>query len=467
MKKTKVICTIGPASNSVEVMGKMVESGMNCARINLSHADEEGILNTIRVVREVRKSCNLPVAIMYDTKGPEFRTLKFKDGGVTLKKGDTIKMSKSCVQGNEEEFGVNHSDAIDFIKVGDKVLIDNALLELEVIEKENDFVMLEALGDGKIQNHKTINVPGVNLKLDFMSDEDKKDITFAAQHSCDYLALSFVNTKEDVSKAREIIKKAGGDALIISKIESHMGIENIDEIIDESDGIMVARGDLGVEIPMEELPTIQKSIIRKCRQKGKFAIVATEMLASMYESPRPTRAEVSDVANAILDGTDCVMLSGETTIGKYPVDAVEIMSRICEHVESTIDYSKHISYEGSIGISDTIAKLVSEAVEYADIKLIVTTTMTGFTARKISNLRPNSIILACCPSKHIAEKVVLNFGVKPIITDIYEATDKMVENAKEMAKKEFNLNKGDLIVITGGFPIGKSRKTNYLRIMEI
>ena len=467
MKKTKVICTIGPASNSVEVMGKMVEAGMNCARINLSHADEEGILNTIRVVREVRKSCNLPVAIMYDTKGPEFRTLKFKDGGVTLKKGDTIKMSKSCVQGNEEEFGVNHSDAIDFIKVGDKVLIDNALLELEVIEKENDFVMLEALGDGKIQNHKTINVPGVNLKLDFMSDEDKKDITFAAQHSCDYLALSFVNTKEDVSKAREIIKKAGGDALIISKIESHMGIENIDEIIDESDGIMVARGDLGVEIPMEELPTIQKSIIRKCRQKGKFAIVATEMLASMYESPRPTRAEVSDVANAILDGTDCVMLSGETTIGKYPAEAVEIMSRICEHVESTIDYSKHISYEGSIGISDTIAKLVSEAVEYADIKLIVTTTMTGFTARKISNLRPNSIILACCPSKHIAEKVVLNFGVKPIITDIYEATDKMVENAKEMAKKEFNLNKGDLIVITGGFPIGKSRKTNYLRIMEI
>ncbi len=467
MKKTKVICTIGPASNSVEVMGKMVESGMNCARINLSHADEEGILKTISVVREVRKACNLPVAIMYDTKGPEFRTLKFKDGGVTLKKGDTIKMSKSCVQGNEMEFGVNHSDAIDFIKVGDKVLIDNALLELEVIEKENDFVMLEALGDGKIQNHKTINVPGVNLKLDFMSDEDKKDITFAAQHSCDYLALSFVNTKEDVSKAREIIKKAGGDALIISKIESHMGIENIDEIIDESDGIMVARGDLGVEIPMEELPTIQKSIIRKCRQKGKFAIVATEMLASMYESPRPTRAEVSDVANAILDGTDCVMLSGETTIGKYPAEAVEIMSRICEHVESTIDYSKHISYEGSIGISDTIAKLVSEAVEYADIKLIVTTTMTGFTARKISNLRPNSIILACCPSKHIAEKVVLNFGVKPIITDIYEATDKMVENAKEMAKKEFNLNKGDLIVITGGFPIGKSRKTNYLRIMEI
>ena len=467
MKKTKVICTIGPASDSVEVMGKMVNVGMNCARINLSHATEDEILKTIDVVREVRKISNLPVAIMYDTKGPEFRTLKFKDGGVTLKQGDTIKMSKSCIQGNENEFGVNHSDAIDFINVGDKVLIDNALFELEVVEKENDFVQLKALGDGKIENHKSINVPGVNLGLDFMSDMDRNDINFAARHSCDYLALSFVNAREDVITAREIIEKAGGDALIISKIESRRGIENIDEIIDESDGIMVARGDLGVDVPMEELPVLQKSIIKKCRQKGKFAIVATEMLASMYESPRPTRAEVSDVANAILDGTDCVMLSGETTIGKYPVPAVAIMSKICEYVESTIDYSKNIDYIGSIGISDAIAKLVADAVEYADIKLIVTPTMTGFTARKISNLRPNSIIMACCPSKHIAEKVVLNFGVEPVITDIYESTDEMVESAMEIAKTEFNLNKGDLIVVTGGFPMGEAKRTNYLRIMEI
>jgi len=467
VKKTKIICTIGPVSDSAEVMGKMVNAGMNCARINLSHATEEGILKTIDIVREVRNACNLPVAIMYDTKGPEFRTLKFENGGVDLKRGDTIRMSKTCVKGDENEFGVNHSDAIDFIKVGDKVLIDNALLELEVIEKGEDFVQLKALGDGKIQNHKTINVPGVNLKLDFMSDEDKKDITFAARHSCDYLALSFVTSQKDVIEARELIAEAGGDALIISKIESQSGIDNIDEIIEVSDGIMVARGDLGVEVPMEELPMLQKSIIKKCRQKGKFAIVATEMLASMYESPRPTRAEVSDVANAILDGTDCVMLSGETTIGKYPVEAVSIMGRICEYVESTIDYSKHVSYTGSIGISDTIAKLVAEAVEYTDIKLIVTTTMTGFTARKISNLRPNSTILACCPSKHVAEKVVLNFGVKPIITDIYENTDEMVENARKMAKNEFDLNKGDLIVVTGGFPMGEARRTNYLRIIGI
>ena len=467
MKKTKIICSVGPASDSVDVMSEMVKNGMDCARINLSHAGEEDILKTIDVVREVRKLCNVPVAIMYDTKGPEFRTLKFKNGGVALKKGDTIRMSKTCIQGNEEEFGVNHSEAIDFMGLGDLVLIDNALLELKVIDKKDDFCLLEALNDGKIQDNKTINVPGVHLKLDFMSETDKRDITFAAKHACDYLALSFVNTRHDVIEARKIIEEAGGDALIISKIESRMGIQNIDEIIDESDGIMVARGDLGVEVPLEELPMLQKGIIEKCRQKGKFAIVATEMLASMYESPRPTRAEVSDVANAILDGTDCVMLSGETTIGKYPVHSVEIMGRICRHVESKMDHTMHVAYDGTVAISDTIARLVVDAVEYSNIKLIVTPTMTGYTARKISNFRPNSIILACCPSNHIAEKVVLNYGVKPVVTDIYESTDKIVENARKIAQKEFNLNKGDLIVITGGFPLGKSKTTNYLRILEI
>lgn len=467
MKKTKIICSVGPASDSVEVMGEMVNNGMDCARINLSHATYGGILKTIEVVRQVRKECNAPIAIMYDTKGPEFRTLEFSDGGVSLQKGDTIKMSKTCIHGNEKEFGVNHSEAIDLIEVGDKVLVDNALLELEVIDKNDDHIVLKALGNGEIQNHKTINVPGVDLKLDFMSEVDKKDITFAAKHSCDYLALSFVNRKEDVISAREIIEEAGGDALIISKIESRMGIENVDEIIDESDGIMVARGDLGVEVPMEELPMLQKDIIKKCREKGKFAIVATEMLASMYENPRPSRAEVSDVANAVLDGTDCVMLSGETTVGRYPIESVAIMSKICKYVESTIDYTKYTAYNGTIGISDTIAKLVVDAVEYSDIKLIVAPTMSGFTARKISNLRPNSFILACCPSNHIAEKVVLNYGVKPVITDIYESTDNVIENARKMAQNEFNLNEGELIVITGGFPLGEAKKTNYLRILAI
>ena len=467
MKKTKIICSIGPVSNSVEVMEQLAINGMNCARINMSHANKEDMLNTIEVVRETRRRTNMPIAIMYDTRGPEFRTLNFEGDGVELKTNDTIKMIKRSVLGNYQEFSVNHPEAIDYINIGNHVLVDNALLDLEVVEKGKDYVLLKALNDGAIKNHKTINVPGINLNLDFISDIDKKDITFAAQHSCDYLALSFVNSAEDVRQAKKIVSEAGGDARIISKIESQMGIENIDEIIAVSDGIMIARGDLGVEVPMEQLPVLQKEIITKCRETGKFAIVATEMLASMYENPRPTRAEVSDIANAVIDGTDCVMLSGETTVGKYPIQAVSFMAKICEYVESSIDYTKHTAYKRRITVSDTIAKLVVDAVEYSDIKLIVTTTMTGFTARKISNLRPNCTTLACCPSNHIAEKVALNFGVEPVVTRIYDSTDEMIEEITRLAKEKYNLREGDLIVVTGGFPLGKTRSTNYIRIVEV
>lgn len=468
MKKTKIICSVGPACDRVDVMEKLVRSGMNCARINLSHASRESILNTIEVVREVRRKTGMPVAIMYDTKGPEFRTLEFENGGISIKEGQKIKIVKNQILGNKGQFSVNHPEALDMIEVGNHVLVDNALLDLEVIDKGDDYLKVVALNDGEIKNHKTLNVPGVNLNLKFISDVDKEDICFAAKHSCDYLALSFVNCKEDVEDAIDLIEKAGGDARVISKIESQMGIDNIDEIIRVSDGIMVARGDLGVEVPMEMLPSLQKDIIRKCREQGKFAIVATEMLASMYTNPRPTRAEVSDIANAVLDGTDCVMLSGETTVGKYPVQAVQYMARICEYVESTIDYTKHTAYKRQIGVSDTIAKLVVDAVEYDDIKLIVTSTMTGFTARKISNLRPNCSILACCPSNHIAEKLDLNFGVKPVVMETaFEDTASLIEESKKKAKEIFHLKEGDLIVITGGFPLGKTRCTNLLRIVEI
>ena len=467
MKKTKIICSIGPASNNVDVMMAMAQNGMNCVRINLSHATEESALNVIDNVRDVRRLTHLPIAVMYDTKGPEFRTLEFANGGVTLKKGELIKMTKRETIGNSFEFSVNHPEAIDRIEIGSKVLVDNALLELEVINKNADSVLLRALNDGEIKNHKTINVPGIDLNLPFVSDADYNDIVFAATHSCDYLALSFVNCKEDVLKVKDIISSAGGDAKIISKIESQKGIDNLDEIIEVSDGIMVARGDLGVEVPLERLPMLQKEIIKKCRENGKFAIVATEMLASMYTSPRPTRAEVSDIANAVLDGTDCVMLSGETTIGRFPIDAVSYMSKICEEAESNIDYTKHMIYKRKIKVTDTIAKLVVDAVEYDNIKLIVTPTMTGYTARKISNLRPNCPILACCPTSHIAEKVSLNFGVKSIITEMFDNLDEMIENIKQLAIREFNLQPGDLIVITGGFPLGKTHTTNNIRIVEI
>ena len=467
MKKTKIICSIGPASNNVEVMSKMAQNGMNCVRINLSHSTHESALTVIENVRKVRSLTSLPIAVMYDTKGPEFRTLEFVNGGVELKTGEMIKMTKEISLGNQFQFSVNHPEVIDKINIKDHVLIDNALLDLEVIEKNDNFVLLKALNNGYIKNHKSINVPGVELNIPFISETDYKDISFAATHSCDYLALSFVNRKEDVLEAKKIIEEAGGDAKIISKIESRMGIRNIDEIISVSDGIMVARGDLGVEVPMEEVPILQKEIITKCRENGKFAIVATEMLASMYTSSRPTRAEVSDVANAVLDGTDCVMLSGETTVGKYPVEAVGYMNRICIKTESTIDYTKHTKYKRKISVSDTIAKLVVDAVEYDKIKLIVTPTMSGYTARRISNLRPNCPILACCPTSHIAEKVSLNFGVKAIVTEIYDDMDIMIEKIKEKAVDEFYLQPHDLIIITGGYPLGQSKTTNNIRIIEI
>lgn len=468
MKKTKIICSIGPACSRLDIMEQLALKGMNCARINLSHATEEDITRTIELVRAVRNNTGMPVAIMYDTKGPEFRTMEFELDGIKINEGQTIKMIKKNVLGNEYEFSVNHPEAIDFIEVGSHVLIDNALLDLEVIDKQSDYVLLKALNDGEINNHKTINVPGINLNLNFISEIDRRDISYAATHSCDYLALSFVNRREDVLEAKKIIKEAGGDAMIISKIESQTGIDNIDDIIDVSDGIMVARGDLGVEVPMEHLPVLQKEIITKCREQGKFAIVATEMLASMYKNPRPTRAEVSDIANAVIDGTDCVMLSGETTVGKYPVEAVEYMARICEYVESTIDYSKGITYKGKISISDTIAKLVEESVLYDDIKLVVTATISGHTARKISNLRPNREVLAICPSSHIAEKVALNFGVKPVISEMeFRNMEELVDEAKRLARSEFRLNYGDKIVITGGFPFGESHNTNFIRIVEI
>ena len=343
MKKTKIICSIGPVSNNVEVMEEMVRNGMDCARINLSHASQDSIKEVIDVVRKVRRKTGLPIAIMYDTKGPEFRTLEMDKGSAKIKKGKTVKIVKNKILGNKGQFSVNHPEAIDFLEVGHHVLVDNALLDLLVVEKGKDYAVCQALNDGEIGSHKSLNVPGVNLNLKFVSDIDRKDIEFAATHSCDYLALSFVNCKEDVIEVRDIIKNAGGDARIIAKIESQQGIDHIDEIIEVSDGIMVARGDLGVEVPMEMLPMLQKYIIKRCRENGKFAIVATEMLASMYTNPRPTRAEVSDIANAVLDGTDCVMLSDETTVGKYPVEAVSIMARICTYVESTIDYSKHPS----------------------------------------------------------------------------------------------------------------------------
>ena len=339
MKKTKIICSIGPASVNPDVMEQMVNVGMNVARINFSHATLEEKENVVSAVKEVRKRTKRNVAILYDTKGPEFRNGMMEDNGVLLEEGKEIRIVKEEVVGNKERFSVNHPKAIDSLKVGDIILLENALMKLEVISIQEDGVTCKIVEGGTLGNKKSLNVPGVVLDIPFISENDYEDIVYACEHDGDVIALSFVNTKEDVLEARKICKDHGrSDMKLIAKIESAEGIKNLDEIVKVADGCMVARGDLGVEVPLQTLPVHQKNIVKKCREYGKIAIVATEMLESMKKNIRPTRAEVSDVFNAVIDGTDAVMLSGETTVGKYPIDVVRYMAQICENAENYYNY---------------------------------------------------------------------------------------------------------------------------------
>ena len=348
MKKTKIICSIGPSSTDPEVMSKMVEVGMNVARINFSHATPEEKIAVVDSVHKVREMTGKEIAILYDTKGPEFRNGMLENDQINLVEGNTIRLVKENVLGNEKRISVNHPQAIDNLKVGSIVLLENGLMKIEVISVEEDGVTCKIINGGVLGNKKSLNAPGIKLDIPFISEVDREDIIYACQHEGDYIALSFVSCKEDVLQAREILKEYNReDMKVISKIESTTGVQNLDSIIDVSDGIMVARGDLGVEVPMQQLPKYQKLMIEKCREKGKFVIVATEMLESMKKSARPTRAEVSDVANAVLDGTDAVMLSGETTVGKFPVEVVRYMAEICRDTEEYYDYDYQFSYRGT------------------------------------------------------------------------------------------------------------------------
>lgn len=468
MKKTKIICSIGPSSCNPDVMEQMVYAGMNVARINFSHATLEEKQNVVSVVKEVRKRTGEHVAILYDTKGPEFRNGMLENDEINLVEGKTIRVVKENVLGNEERFSVNYPKAIDSLKVGDIILLENGLMKIEVISIENDGVTCKIIVGGILGNKKSLNVPGVNLDIPFISDIDREDLIYACLNDGDFIALSFVNTKDDVLAARKIFKEYGReDIKVISKIESAMGFDNLDDILEVSDGIMVARGDLGVEIPLQTLPFYQKTIIRKCREFGKICIVATEMLETMKKNARPTRAKVSDVANAVLDGTDAVMLSGETTTGKHPIEVVKYMAEICENAEKYYDYNKTFNSIREVDITETIAKSVVDSAAMLDVKVIVVATMSGYSARKISNLKPNSFILATCPSDEVARSLALNWGVYPKTVQVYNSTDEIVEDAKIHAANFLNLQKGDIIVITGGFPNNITKKTNFIKIDEI
>ena len=469
MKKTKIICSIGPSSAKYETFKQMVLNGMNVARINFSHATEEEKSNVLSLVKKANEELGSYVGVLFDTKGPDFRTGNMTDDKINLVEGKTIKLVKDDILGTEEAITVNYKDALDSIEPGNEILLEDGLMKLEVIEKLPNGINCKIIDGGVLGSRKSINVPGVQLNMDFISDQDREDIIYACQHDGDFLALSFVSSKDDVLAAREILKEQGReDMQIISKIESHTAIQNLDEIIEASDGIMVARGDLGVEMPMNTLPILQKEIIEKCRQKGRTVIVATEMLASMYTSARPTRAEISDVANAVLDGTDAVMLSGETTIGKHPADAVKYMAETCEEAESYYDYANQKSYAKENNIPSAIAHNVVESANLLDVKVIIAATTSGYSAKLIGTLKPKSSIVAVCPDAKVAKALALNYGVFPVIVKYYNTLEELIDNCKAETTKFMDLQKGDIVIVTGGFPrMHQVKTTNFLKIDTI
>ena len=466
MKKTKIVCSIGPASSDKEVFRKLAHAGMNVARVNFSHATLEEKQMVEKLVTEINKEENLNIGLLYDTKGPEFRNGVVQEGGISLIPGNIIRVVKEDVIGNEERFSVNHPDALDSLSIGSIIQLENGLMKIEVISKEEDGVTCKVINGGTLGTKKSLFVPGVKLNIPFISEEDRKDIIYACENNGDFLALSFVSTKEDVLAAKEIIDSVNGDIKIISKIESKTGIDNIDAILEESDGVMVARGDLGEEVPISMLPVYQKLIISKAREHGKVCIVATEMLESMKKNSRPTRAEVTDVANAVLDGTDAIMLSGETTVGLYPVEAVSFMAKIAEETEN--HSNKNVEYKGKIGRTECIAKGAVDLTNYVDAKAIACASISGYTARFISNFRPHCPIIATCTNNKVARSLALNYGVYTSIVDVLNDTDTMVEVARNAAANFLGLEKENKIIITGGLPLtGEGRITNFLKIEEI
>lgn len=469
MKKTKIICSIGPSSYVEDTMRKMIQNGMNVVRINFSHADMEERKRTEDLVHYFNDKENANIAILFDTKGPDLRTCAFEGDYIELVEGEKIRLVKDYILGTREKITFNYPKIIDQLTTGIEILLDDGLVRLRVDDTDDEGATCTVLTSATIKSRRGVNIPNIKLDIPFISEEDEKDIRYACEHDGDFLGISFVSTARDVEAVRELLRKYGKpDMPIITKVETAQAIDNIDEIIDASDAIMVARGDLGVEVPMEELPLLQKLMIQKCREKGKICIVATEMLASMETSSRPTRAEVSDVANAVLDGCDAVMLSGETTIGRYPAEAVKFMADIAENAEKYYDYDYDFESHRHINVTETIAKSVIDSAKLLDVKVIVAATMSGYSAKIISNLKPNSFILAACPTKAVARSLALNWGVYPAIVPVYNSTDEVVSDAKVKAQDFTKLNPGDYIVVTGGFPNNTQVKTtNFMKIEEI
>lgn len=473
MRKTKIVCTIGPASESVEKLVELIEAGMNVARLNFSHGDYAEHGQRIQNIREAAKRTGKNVAILLDTKGPEIRTHNMENGAIELKEGAQVIVAVDEVLGTPEKFSVTYGGLIDDVKAGDKILLDDGLIGLEVlsVNQQAREIAAKVLNSGVLKNKKGVNVPGVRVNLPGITEKDRQDILFGIRQGVDFIAASFVRRAADVLEIRELLE--ANDALdikIIPKIENQEGVDHIDEILEVADGLMVARGDLGVEIPAEEVPLVQKELIKKCNALGKPVITATQMLDSMQRNPRPTRAEASDVANAIFDGTDAIMLSGETAAGLYPVEAVKTMHRIALRTEQALQYRDLLAQrtkQSGTTITDAIGQSVAHTALNLDVAAIVTPTVSGQTARMISKYRPKAPIVAVTSSDAVSRKLALVWGVYPQVAPQVNSTDEMLDIAVEAAVKSGIVKHGDLVVITAGVPVGETGSTNLMKVHVI
>ncbi|WP_102027352.1 pyruvate kinase [Salirhabdus sp. Marseille-P4669] len=470
MKRTKIVCTIGPASESVETLTELINAGMNVARLNFSHGDHDEHLNRIQNIRKASEMTNKTVAILLDTKGPEIRTGNMKNGEVHLQKGNEIIVSMNEVEGDEERFSITYPNLIHDVHVGSKILLDDGLIELEVVDlhKDRGEIKTTILNSGVLKNKKGVNVPNVSVNLPGITEKDANDILFGIEQGVDFIAASFVRRRSDVLEIRELLEKHNAEHIhIIPKIENREGVDNIDDILEISDGLMVARGDLGVEIPAEEVPLVQKQLIKKCNTVAKPVITATQMLDSMQRNPRPTRAEASDVANAIFDGTDAVMLSGETAAGSYPVESVQTMHNIALQAEKVLDH-KSIFENRTSEMDLTITNVISQSVAYAALNLrvnaILTPTESGHTARMISKYRPEAPIIAVTAHKRVQRQLSLVWGVYAVIGQTVSSTDEMLDKAIDYGLTTGHYKRGDKVIITAGVPVGESGTTNLMKV---
>ncbi len=466
-RKTKIVCTLGPACKNEETVTEMAKAGMNVARLNFSHNTYADHLKNIETVKSVREKLGLPIAIMLDTKGPEYRIKTFREGKIFLKDGDRFTFTAEDIEGDSSRVSINYKDLPKELSKGDKILLNNGLLTFEVDYTTDTDVSCTVLIGGELSNRKSMSFPNKHLKQIYLSEQDKRDILFGIQNGVDFIACSFVSCRQDLLDIHDFLKENNADHIgIIAKIENRSGVDNIEEICKECDGIMVARGDMGVEIPFEELPAIQKMLITKCRLLGKRVITATEMLESMIKNPRPTRAEISDVANAVYDGTSAIMLSGETAAGKYPVLAVKTMAQIAQNTEENIHYEKRFLTR-EFKIKNTVDAIshatCGMAIDLA-AKAIVVCSLSGSTARMVSRFRPAVPIISITTSEITWRKLALSWGVIPVMCESFTSTDVLFYTASRLAKDTLHLSKGDKIVMTGGVTNGQTGNTNLIKV---